>query len=78
MIKQADSWPLVNAEFFVEQVGGGQKLNEEMASPEKLLSILVDWAGSDSETLSVYKEQISEFKRTIPVKGFAQYLQESL
>lgn len=66
----------MNADLFVEQVAGGVKLKQEFASPEKLLELLSEC--SQQGQLTSFKEKIVEFKRSMPVKSFVQYLRECL
>lgn len=66
----------MNADLFVEQVAGGVKLKQELASPEKLLEVLTEC--SSKSRLEEYREKIREFKRSMPVKSFVQYLRECL
>lgn len=68
----------VNADFFVEQVAGGQKIKEDLASAEKLLSIMTDWVEEDCVRLHEYKQHIQEFKKSMPLKTFEEYIREYL
>lgn len=66
----------LNADLFVEQVAGGVKLKQELASAEKLLQILSDW--SLEGALENYREKIREFKRSMPAKSFVEYIRECI
>lgn len=67
-----------NASFFVEQVAGGVKLKQELASPEKLLAILLELLAKKGVALEGYRQHLREFKETMPSKSMSGYLLESL
>lgn len=67
-----------NADFFVEHVAGGIKLKEELASPEKLLTLLLELLTHKGKNLEEYRKHLKEFKVSMPTKSMTSYLLECL
>lgn len=67
-----------NASFFVEHIAGGVKIKEEMATTEKMLSVMMDLMGRDRKRLEEFKTHLGDFKSTLSTKSMASYLAESL
>jgi len=67
-----------NANFFVEHIAGGIKIKEEMATTEKMLSVMMDLMGRDGKRLEEFRAHLKEFKSTLSTKMMAAYLLESL
>jgi UDP-N-acetylglucosamine--N-acetylmuramyl-(pentapeptide) pyrophosphoryl-undecaprenol N-acetylglucosamine transferase len=67
-----------NADYFVEHIAGGIKLREELATSEKLLSVLFELLSNKRSMLQEYRAHLKEFKATLPSKSLVSYLQAAL
>lgn len=65
-----------NGDFLVEQVAGGIKLKEELASPEKILAILLELFKSKSSSLKNMRTSLRDYKSTMPSKTVVSCLLE--
>lgn len=67
-----------NGDFFVEHVAGGIKLKEELASPEKLLNLLLELLTHKGKNLEEYRSHLKDFKASMPTKSMTSFLLECL
>lgn len=67
-----------NANFFVEHVAGGIKIKEEMATAEKMISVVTELLDDNRKKLKEIRSHLSEFKLTLSSQSVAGYISECL
>lgn len=67
-----------NANFFVEHIAGGIKIKEEMATTEKMISVLSGLMTPEKKKLMEFRSHLKDFKSTLSTKSMASYIAEHL